>query len=148
MGEARSTRRRNRDDVDRLRASLPDIQEPVTKPVIVVVSGLPGSGKSYFARRLVAQASLLPLESDALRKALFRAPTYDADESARLFRACYSLIEDLLRRGVSILLDATNLIEDHRQRLYHIADTLEVKLILVHLKASPEVVYERLERRS
>ena len=58
------------------------------------------------------------------------------------------MIEDLLRQGVPILLDATNLIEDHRQRLYHIADALEVKLILVYLKAPPEVVYERLERRS
>ena len=148
MGDVRSSVRRDRNDVDRLRASLADIREPVAKPVMVVVSGLPGSGKSYLARSLVAQVSLLPLERDAFRKVLFPRPTYDGAESARLFRACHSLIEEMLRRGVSILLDATNLIEDHRRCLYHIADLLEVKLILVYLKAPPGVVYKRLERRS
>ena len=135
-------------DVKRLWASLPEGPPPVARPVMVVISGLPGSGKTYFGRMLRAQLPLIVLESDALRKTLFPSPRYTSAENARLFSDCHSLIFNLLKRGNSILFDATNLIEGHRGRLYHIADTLEIKMVLVQLHASPEVVYERLKGRS
>ena len=135
-------------DVERLRASLPEMPPPVARPVMVVISGLPGSGKSYFSRALVSEAPTLVLESDLLRKVLFQEPSYTTSESARLFRACHTLIGELLEGGIPVLLDATNLVEGHRERLYHIAERLGVKLILVHLKAPPELVYERLKGRS
>ena len=132
----------------RLRASLPEIPTPVAKPVMVVVSGLPGSGKSYFARRLVAQEPLLVLESDVFRKTLFPSPVYTAAESDRLFRACHSLIDQLLKEGVPVLLDATNLVEAHRERLYHIADRIGAKAgPHTSESAPPEVIQERLKGR-
>ena len=148
MRQAQHTVSERSSDVERLRASLPSLPPPVARPVLVVISGLPGSGKSYFGRMLVAQVPLFVLESDILRKVLFPTPSYSRLESARLFRACHSLIGELLRQGIPLLLDATNLIEGHRERLYHIADRLGVKSVLVYLKAPPEVVYERLKGRS
>ena len=148
MKETQTSPSRHIADVQRLRASLPQGPPPVAKPVMVMVSGLPGSGKSYFSRRLVEQVPLLALESDVLRKVLFPSPDYTAAESARLFKACQSLIADLLRQGMPVLLDATNLIEGNRERLYHVADGLRVRLVIVHLKAPPEVVRERLKGRS
>ena len=64
---------------------------------MVVISGLPGSGKSYFSRKLVAEVPLTVLEGDVLRGVLFPRPSYTSSESARLFEACYTLIRDLLR---------------------------------------------------
>ena len=118
------------------------------RPVMVATIGLPGSGKSYFSRRLASQVPLLVLESDYLRKVLFSDPSHTTAESTRLFDACHALIADLLNQGKSVLLDATNLIEGHREHLYYIAEQAGVKLVLVQLKASPEVVYERLRVRS
>ena len=129
-------------------ASLPKGPPPVARPVMVVISGLPGSGKSYFSRRLVEQVPLLVLESDALREVVFPNPSYTGAESSQLFRACHLLIERLLRKGIPLILDATNLVEGHRERLYHIAEQAGAKLIVVYLKAPPEVVYERLRGRS
>ena len=68
--------------------------------------------------------------------------------SFQLFRVVQSLIERLLKRGISLILDATNLSERHREYLYSIADRLDVKLILVRVEAPPEVVRGRLEARS
>jgi predicted kinase len=147
MAGTQSRTSQQAEDVARLRASLPEIPTPVAKPVMVMVSGLPGSGKSYFARRLVAQEPLLVLESDVFRKTLFPSPVYTAAESERLFRACHSLIDQLLKEGVPVLLDATNLVEAHRERLYHIADRIGARLVLIHLKAPPEVIQERLKGR-
>jgi len=127
--------------------SLGQLPEPVVEPAFVVVSGLPGTGKSHFSSRLAGRLPFIILESDALRKFLFSSPSYSLSESSRLFRAIHLLIERLLKRGTPLILDATNLSERYRERLYSIADRFGAKLILVSVKAPPDVVHERLEVR-
>ncbi|MBI2872333.1 MAG: ATP-binding protein [Chloroflexi bacterium] len=134
-------------DLVTLRRSLAVLPSPGARPVFLVVSGLPGTGKSYVSRRLAEQLPLVVLETDSLRRALFHEPTHSATESARLFRATHALIEELLKEGYTVLLDATNLVESHRERLYHIAHRLNVKQVLVSVEAPPEMVKERLASR-
>ena len=131
-----------------LREGFPELPEPVVKPVLTVVSGLPGSGKSYFSQKLVERFPCVIVESDALRKMLFPIPSYTPQESERLFKTCHSLIEKLLKKGICVLLDATNLIEHHRERLYNIAERLGAKLILVRVEAPAEVIRQRLQGRT
>jgi predicted kinase len=134
-------------DAKRLTEGLGTLPEPVVKPAFIIVSGLPGTGKSYFCTKLAQRFPLAILESDALRKMLFPSPSYSPGESSRLFRALHHLIERLLRQGISLILDATNLSEQFRERLYNIADRLKVKLILVRVEAPQQIVYERLKSR-
>lgn len=134
-------------DVQRLTDSLGQLPEPVVKPAFIAVSGLPGTGKSHFCSKLAERLPFVIVESDALRKALFSPPSYSSPESSRLFLALHLLIERLLKKGISLILDATNLSERYRERLYNIADRLDVKLILVRVEAPPQVVYERLKSR-
>ena len=134
-------------DVERLTESLDEFPEPVVEPAFIAVSGLPGTGKSYFCSKLAERLPFIILESDALRKVLFPSPGYSSQESSRLFQACHHLIEELLKRGVPLILDATNLSERYREHLYRIADRLDVKLILVRVEAPPQVVHERLKTR-
>jgi len=134
-------------DVQRLTDSLGQLPEPVAKPAFIVVSGLPGTGKSYFCSQLAQRLPFVILESDALRRVLFPSPNYSAPESSHLFRAIHLLVERLLKRGVPLILDATNLSERYREHLYSIAYRLDVKLILVRVEAPPEVVHQRLKAR-
>ena len=134
-------------DVKKLKDSLGALPDPTASPALIVVSGLPGSGKSYFSRRLAERLPLPIIESDAMRQILAPKPTYSATESERLFRACHTLIGHLLHKGISVIFDATNLIEHHREQLYRIAERADAKLILVHMEAPPEVVQQRMERR-
>lgn len=135
-------------DLQRLTDGLGELPEPVVKPAFVVVSGLPGTGKSYFCAKLGERLPFVILESDALRKALFSPPSYSPEESARLFRVLHLLIERLLKKGFPLILDATNLSERDRERLYNIADRFDTRLILVRVEAPPELVYQRLKARS
>lgn len=134
-------------DARRLAESLEDLPEPTVRPAFVVVSGLPGTGKSYFCRKLADRLPLAILESDALRKVLSPSPTYAPEESTRLFKAIHELIYQLLKKGISLVLDATNLSEAFRERLYSIAERVGVKLVIVRVHAPPLLVQERLKAR-
>ena len=136
-----------RGDVARLQAVLPPEPAPVPRPILVVVAGLPGTGKSSFSRELAARFPLLVLESDALRRALVPRPRYSAEESARLFRAIHHLMAGLLARKTPTLLDATNLVEAQREPLYRMAQGAGAKLLLVRVRAPQEVVRARLTSR-
>ncbi len=134
-------------DAQRLSESLGQLPDPMVEPAFIVVSGLPGTGKSYICGKLAERLPFIILESDALRKTLFPSPTYNLAESSQLFQAIHHLIEELLKKGVPLILDATNLSERYRERLYNIADRSNVKLILVRVEAPPEVVFQRLKAR-
>ena len=136
-----------RGDLDLLRNSLTDLPEPLARPVLIVVSGLPGTGKSYFSRRMAERFPVVIVETDRMRKVLFPSPAYSASDSARLFRGCHGLIEELLRNGIPVLFDATNLVESHRENLYNIAHKTNARLVLVRVEAPAGVVSQRLSLR-
>ncbi len=134
-------------DVDRLMTALSHLPEGMARPFVVLISGLPGTGKTCVGRALARRLPLSLLETDALRKSLFPVPMYSAEESVRLFQACHLLMEELLRKGVPVLLDGTNLVERQREHVYGISDRLNVKLVIVRVTAPEEEVRWRLRRR-
>ncbi len=136
------------EDVAKLESSLGGV--PASQPTLslVLVTGLPGSGKSYFSRELCSRYPLAHLNSDALRRALFPRPAHDAAENERLFAAVHALLKRLLARGVSAVLDATSLKEEHRRPLYEIAEEAGARLVIVQTEAPPDVARERLEGRA
>src|SRR5687768_17228484 len=81
----------------------------VAQPALILMAGLPGSGKSTFARRLAEATGAIVLESDALRQLLFAGPTHQATESRALFAAMFEAAGRLLSNGHSVIIDATNL---------------------------------------
>jgi len=135
-------------DVQKLKESFKNIPEPAANPVFVLVCGLPGAGKSYFSRQLAEKLPGIIVESDAMRKILWHSPTHSARESHCLFSALYLLIEELLRGGITVVHDATNLVEQHRERLYRICERIGVKIIVVWVEAPRAVILERLRGRA
>ena len=116
-------------------------------PVLLVLTGLPGTGKSYFSKRLQRRLPLLVLESDRLRKVLAPSPKYTAAESARLFSACHLLTEEFLEQGRQILFDATNLTEKFREPLRNIAARCSAPFLVVRCTAPADLVRRRLADR-
>jgi predicted kinase len=134
-------------DVETLEGALGKLPASVEDPPFVVLSGLPGSGKSHLAREIARRYPIAVLESDALRKALVKRPSYSQQESARLFAACHALLERLLARRIPVLFDATNLKEIHRRPLYDIAERTGAGLLVVEVRAGEDLVKRRMETR-
>lgn len=134
-------------DADKLEASLGRLPKPARRPALVILIGLPGSGKSHFGRRLAGRYPLAILDSDALRSVLYESPRHTVQEHARLFPALQVLMRRLLARGVPVLLDATNLKESNRKPLYRLAKEAGARLAIVRLWAPLAVMRARLAER-
>jgi predicted kinase len=109
--------------------------------------GLPGSGKSHFARLLAERWPAVILDSDALRGVLFNNPAHTQREHRQLFPAMHELIDGLLSRGISVIIDATNLKEEHRKPYDSIAKRHDARIVLVRTWAPKSVIEERLRSR-
>jgi predicted kinase len=136
------------DDADKLEAAIGDLPPPEDPPAFVILSGLPASGKSHFARELAATHPFAVLQIDALRKALFPTPVYSKAEHTRTFAAVHELIDRLLSRKINVLYDATNLKEQHRRALYEIGETNHARVRIVRVHSPEDVILGRLSERS
>lgn len=130
--------------IDGLEDPLPPTS---ASPVLVMMVGLPGSGKSTLSQRIGPIIGAVVLESDAIRRRFFAQPSHDRDESRALFRAINDAMTQLLRRGISVILDATNLRESDRRQAEAVAHNTGARLIVVHLTAPVDIIEERLRRR-
>ena len=132
---------------DFLETYVPELPNEACRPIFVVLCGLPGSRKSHNSNLITKKLPIVKLESDFIRKILFRTPTYKSSESRQLFEFCHALIDHLLSRSYAVLFDATNLVESHRQNLYRISDKNEAELIIIKTTAPENVIFDRLTKR-
>ncbi|HEM62386.1 MAG TPA: ATP-binding protein, partial [Chloroflexi bacterium] len=128
-------------------ACLENTDETTVDPVLVMLTGLPGTGKSHLARCLAEVIPFCIVESDQVRKALFPNAEYSGEESHWVHLTCHAVMEKLLKKGVRVIYDATNLHERHREQVYRLADDLGVKLIVVKVTAPEAVASARLQGR-
>jgi predicted kinase len=134
-------------DVARLLASLGPLPPPRRAPALVVLSGLPGSGKSTIARELCGRVPVALVQSDRVRKLLVPVPSYSTEESVRVFGTIHAALERLLADGIPAILDATTLRDEQRAPLAAIARRTGARLILVWVYAPDAVARRRLAAR-
>jgi predicted kinase len=133
-------------DVARILAGI----EPVSaaSPALLVLAGLPATGKTHLAGELSRRTGAVVLESDAIRSLLFRERHYSGAENRRLFAAIHAAIDTLLARRASVIVDATNLAARERTPLYEITKRRGTRLIVAQLTAPDAIARARLDRRS
>ena len=113
-------------------------------PTLVLLSGLPGSGKTTFAARLAPRLDACVLESDLVRRELFPKRRYSRKESGAVFAEVRERAEVALDQGRDVIIDATNLRERERQGFLELAERQGAPVVAVRLTAPEAVVRERL----
>jgi predicted kinase len=106
--------------------------------VIVIVFGLPGSGKSYFAERLAARLGASYLSSDVIRREMFPDRTYSPDETGAVYRR---LLEQA-KAEKKLVIDAS--FHDPKVRLQFLAADPSARFIEITAKES--LIQKRLSK--
>lgn len=129
-------------------------------PVLVLMHGLSGSGKSWLAERLVPLLSAIRLRSDVERKRLVGLEAearshsalgeglYGPESTGRTYGRLLQLAQVLMASGHSAIVDATFLTRDRREVFYAAARAAGVRCVLVGCDAPYSLLEQRVIARS
>lgn len=108
---------------------------------LYVMVGLPGSGKSTYANKFAEEISAKVVSSDAIRAELFGDESIQS-KPALVFDIVYERIEDTLKQGQDVILDATNIRRRDRGNAIVLAGRLGAKCEAIVMGTPSEVCWE------
>jgi len=113
---------------------------------LIVVCGLPGSGKTTLARSLERRLRAVRLAPDEWMDAL-SINLHDQGHRAKIETLQWTLAQDLLALGLVVILDWGTWARSDRDRLRERARAMGVPVELHYVSASLDVLFERIQRR-
>ncbi len=129
------------------------------RPLLLLVGGLPASGKSTLAQALASRLALVVLNSDVVRKRLaglaptarawarYGAGLYSAAATEATYAALLAEARAWLARGYPVALDATFRHAAHRAQAVALAEACGVPWLAVECVCPPAVARGRLAAR-
>ncbi|HEV8371460.1 MAG TPA: AAA family ATPase, partial [Pyrinomonadaceae bacterium] len=148
--EVAASRARNYFDLARRYAAT------LTKPTVIAVAGLSGTGKTAVARSIAEELGLRVVSSDAVRKSLFRSGKQSSGYEEGIYVAEASRItyQKLMEQGgecfnqsKGVILDATFQRAKDRSLAQEMAAASGAKWRFIECQAPPEVIHKRLDQR-
>ena len=118
-----------------------------TKPLLILLYGFPGSGKSFFARQLCEQLVSVHVQGDRMRSELFESPTYAKDENHVVSSLMNYMTGEFLSAGVSVVYDTNAMRAVQRRALRNMAAKAGAETVLVWLQIDQETAFTRASRR-
>jgi predicted kinase len=114
---------------------------------LILTCGLPGAGKTTLARQLAADRSAVRLTKDEWMWALGSSP-WDAPIQAKVERELWHLAQEILRLGLSVVLDFGLWARTERDDLRSAARALGVGVELHHLDVATDELWRRIDARN
>jgi uncharacterized protein len=126
------------------------------RPTLWVFNGLPASGKSALAQRLSTTLSIRVYSSDSIRKekdshqqvVLYGEGKYTEERRRRIYTKMLALAQEKLKKGHSVILDATYSRRRWREEVVQLASDQDSNLIVVECECKPETIRSRLKERA
>ena len=125
-------------------------------PHIFITHGLSGSGKTTLTGTHMQRLGAIRIRSDIERKRLFALKSDEKSDSANIYtddasRKTYQRLADLAvaitQGGYPVIVDATFLEQNERNRFRSLAEELGVPFTILHFHARPEVLSRRIQKR-
>ena len=115
--------------------------------MLVIVSGLQGTGKTAVAKRIAAKLHAALLRTDVLRKTLVDIPQYTEEEKQRVYDEMFSRAQKLLHENRDVVLDATFIKQRNRDQAKKIAEQARTDFKIVEIICPEDIIRNRIAGR-
>jgi predicted kinase len=132
------------DEIDALLPESPTIRDGGS---LLLMAGLPGSGKSSIVQDLHRLLPFVVISTDWMRMQLCSKPAYTAAEQEKVYNISYALIVRRLERGQRVVFDASNYLAARREYVLDMASKCKAPVAIALVQASQEMIRQRLMRR-
>jgi predicted kinase len=120
---------------------------PNTTNMLILITGLPGTGKSTFALALAKSMQTQYISSDQIREQLGLRGHYDPDSKNQVYEAILTLAQEYLGNGETVIIDSTLYLKRLRIPFAKLAKQLGVALEIIEVQADEAVVKERIAQK-
>lgn len=114
--------------------------------MVVIVCGLPGSGKSYFASNLASVLHAEYISSDKLRKELGALGKYSLGDRLAIYDEMVKVVSELLKQKQTVVVDATFYLDSMRRVFQSRVRQWCSEICCIHVFADESLVRERLTK--
>lgn len=118
-----------------------------TKPMLILLYGFPGAGKTHFASNLTQFLDCAHVQGDKIRHELFEEPRFDEQEDGIVTHLMDYMTEEFLNAGISVIYDASMSRRSDRHVMRELARKKHAKTMLVWFQIDPDTAYGRLQKR-
>lgn len=117
------------------------------KPLLIMLYGFPGAGKTYFARQFCDNFQAAHIQGDRIRYELFEKPRYDREENGIITHLMDYMTEEFLSAGLSVVYDVNAIRLSQRRQLRDMARRSGATPILIWQQIDTESAFVRTAKR-
>jgi predicted kinase len=117
----------------------------MSTPTLIILMGLPGSGKSYVSDYIRQKYGYTTLSGEEITTQLFGTEKVSGKKYTQVYKRIRQKASELLSQGKSVVIDGTNLKQIFRQQIYNEVKCSSTKLI--YLKTDDITALDRISRR-
>ena len=117
------------------------------KTMLILVCGLPGTGKTTVAEAIAKKKNARILSTDIIRKEMIGNPAYTDDEKDMVYHMLFNMAGMMLKDGRNVVLDGTFYKKELRDNVRELATKTKSELSIVEVVCDERVVRERLAKR-
>lgn len=115
--------------------------------MLILLTGLPGTGKSTLGKNISKKIKGVILQTDAIRKKIVREPKYTDEEKEIVYNTLFLIARYLLMARINVILDGTFYKKELRERVYNLAQDTRHKMVIIEAVTPNNIIKIRMKRR-
>lgn len=115
--------------------------------MLIIISGLPGTGKTSVAKEIAQEVDAVVLSTDELRKRVLKELGYTERKKKRVYEEMFRIAEDQLKKKKNIILDGTFFHKELREKAFSLGKKEKECVFLIKTECPEKVVKKRIQKR-